>query len=532
LTRKFLLVFAGMLAGLLIFELSVRILKGSPKSNEIKSMYLEIYDDFFKLDSRNQSLTNIRSGSKRSSFPLRRSNNEKLVFIAGESVAYENEDEYLQRYFEKVFPEFKWHIVNVGCCGYDAYRINLVIHDIIRYKPDLLILMMGNNPPLSPARITVLPYRNKYLSLFWAPRIIAKVLFPDIVISKNYFVSYFEKYFNDICVTATAQNIPVAACVLPQNNRTPQNELVFRSWYSQDELFFRKLSFAFWWLLYRDPERITHSGITHSLRVDEWLLAKYYEKVGRKKEADICFKSRPLNKEIRIIRDVAARCPGVITVDFAARIEQFDPGYNFFIDRCHYWPPGYQLLADEIFKSLYAHRSSIGLPADEYRWKRYWDNVLSDKKVEGDIRQYKYIFCKMQGVDSLRYFAHWPQTLAGLESYKNIWQTDKQGCEDVLKCALASKDMETRRRGAAVSLLLGEILREKSCYAQAFKCFENSRQKDMNTSDLYFFRGLCYYDIKDDMRADNDFRLLALLDSGFKWLNCGYLHSIEKYFLK
>jgi hypothetical protein len=59
---------------------------------------------------------------------------------------------YLERALEQAFPERSFEVINVGAHAYAAYRVRLVLEQVLRYDPDLLVLYSGNNEFLEHRR--------------------------------------------------------------------------------------------------------------------------------------------------------------------------------------------------------------------------------------------------------------------------------------------------------------------------------------------------------------------------------------------
>jgi tetratricopeptide (TPR) repeat protein len=59
---------------------------------------------------------------------------------------------YLQQALERSFPGRSFEVINVGAHAYAAYRVRLLLEQILPYEPDLLVLYSGNNEFLEHRR--------------------------------------------------------------------------------------------------------------------------------------------------------------------------------------------------------------------------------------------------------------------------------------------------------------------------------------------------------------------------------------------
>ena len=74
------------------------------------------------------------------------------VFVLGGSIAYLYDREpgqcagwTLAKVLERLVPGWRFEVVSCGMLAYDSYRDSLVLEEALRYQPDLVVLMTGNN---------------------------------------------------------------------------------------------------------------------------------------------------------------------------------------------------------------------------------------------------------------------------------------------------------------------------------------------------------------------------------------------------
>ncbi|MBI5239893.1 MAG: tetratricopeptide repeat protein [Elusimicrobia bacterium] len=117
--------------------------------------YLDIYDPFFARetgpDGRARYVTR-RPFARRTSFPVEKSSDTFRVFVIGGSVAAQYDSaparipgRTLQDVLGRLLPGRQVEVVHCGMGAYDSYREKLVADEIVRYAPDLFVLMSGNN---------------------------------------------------------------------------------------------------------------------------------------------------------------------------------------------------------------------------------------------------------------------------------------------------------------------------------------------------------------------------------------------------
>jgi hypothetical protein len=117
--------------------------------------YVDIYKPFFvkkKADDGSVFLVSQRPRSRRSSFPKRKLPQTTRVFVLGGSVAaqYDSDEQRshdwtLRRVLETAFPGKRFEVIHCGMGGYDIYREDLIFQEILRYEPDIVVLLSGNN---------------------------------------------------------------------------------------------------------------------------------------------------------------------------------------------------------------------------------------------------------------------------------------------------------------------------------------------------------------------------------------------------
>ena len=107
------------------------------------------------------------------SFPLKKPANVRRVFCVGGSTTYGRPYEHktsfcgwLEDFLAYTDPQYKWEVINAGGISYASYRVVLILEELVKYDPDLIISYIGQNEFLERrtySRILGLPKIVRYL---------------------------------------------------------------------------------------------------------------------------------------------------------------------------------------------------------------------------------------------------------------------------------------------------------------------------------------------------------------------------------
>ncbi len=76
-------------------------------------------------------------------YSLNKGENKKRIFILGESIARLYPEDILEKELLKYFSDVD--VINVGMGSYDSYRIEKISKEMVKFKPDYVVLIIGNN---------------------------------------------------------------------------------------------------------------------------------------------------------------------------------------------------------------------------------------------------------------------------------------------------------------------------------------------------------------------------------------------------
>ena len=195
----------------------------------LKYEYVDIYKPFFKKVHRGNEYIyvpqRLRHNSKE--FPLAKAPNTIRIFILGGSVANAFDSAYFEKILKDFTPNSKFEIINCAMCAYDSFRTHLITEEILNYKPDLIIVISGNNEYYKKVKIDLgVYYLNKFLRKWSSFRTLEdwfrswsygrRFIYPINI--KKRFVSY-ERNIRDIVKKAKFKGVPIILCTLPVNFR-------------------------------------------------------------------------------------------------------------------------------------------------------------------------------------------------------------------------------------------------------------------------------------------------------------------------
>ncbi|MCR4663572.1 MAG: hypothetical protein K5622_06780, partial [Endomicrobiaceae bacterium] len=239
--KKLLLFFIGILFSIVLLEIILQIIKPPMLFDVVvehdgwkmniedsftykffKYLYVDIYDNYYKLDKegvyRVQRVSPFTPDAPNEKFfNIKKEKDCRRVFIVGESVAEYYPKWILENNLTQFIPNKKFEVINVGTGSYESLRVSKIVKEIINYKPDYIIVLVGNNDGIfNPIEINYFPY--KY-GLFRKSYILNRL--------SNYFVKresynfdniepFFEKNITNM-IKSTKNICPIFFVTLPHN---------------------------------------------------------------------------------------------------------------------------------------------------------------------------------------------------------------------------------------------------------------------------------------------------------------------------
>lgn len=538
--KKSILILTGCFLGVFISEIFAYIFLGAPPDlntdHHFNQAYIDIYENIVHPDKNKKYYIKNKPDYKIKPFSYIKAEKEKRVFIIGESVARRFRNNYLESKLESILPQYSWVVRNFGLGGYESYRITIVLKEIARYKPDLILLFMGNNDGMhNPVKINYLPYKYKILSRFWTTRIITERLCPPEFISfdnskSNYVNNFFKN--NLIKMIKLSKNIaPLMVYTLPDNHQLTR--IIPYPYHD-------KIMFTAWWLIDNNPEKAIrkYSSLfneNHDPRLN-WYLAQAYGKIGNHKKAAEFYRKNIFEFQVErnnIIRD-AAETHHLLFVDFRKIIHDLtdgNPGFDYFSDIMHYWPPVYRIISDATIKNIYKHNinNKINVLANPSEWNTDSLNSINIDEILDLNKQFL-------ESDSVRLF-HLSRGLfwkpwKDFELHKGKLKIYYQNDPDfVITLDQNEQILETAEKHPeqwpGALCIIGEALREKKDLKNALKYFNKAVVLDKDLYYLYLFRGLCHFDMNKKNSAERDFKRLRELNKDYRWLSMEYLEKIR-----
>ena len=527
--------FLILFAIFLVAESSIRFFHGVPpslrKDENFYRYYIDIYEDFFVKDKDGNSYFNKRPGSVRSVFSVEKSENQKRVFVLGGSVAKDYDNKILKYKLSEVYPDYDWNIINCAMEEYDSYRLYLITKEIIKYKPDLIIVLTGNNEGIyDPVTINPLIYKNKFLSKVWIFRIIGKYLKPSIYTGNKKIIKFFESNINKICKITKENNIPLVLFTLPTNHKMPLNKNLLKD----------KDYFSVWWLLSQDPwiaERYVNNH-PYMKRIPKyaWLLGKMYSYLKKEKSSEkyYALNVRKNKEEIdSVIRKTASEYKGsTALLDFQKTASELSGGISDFRilkDDIHFWYPVYYFLSEQIIYKLNTTYPEKFVPTENIEYDNMNKDMLFNLNfMEIDNLMYDFPYSCRNYILNLNKKGILPlrEIIAFLYLRDSVSVLEFNEFKKFRKYARLNGFSDEE---IAMSFsLIGDVLRFDCQYDKAYEYLDIALRSDRNNPYNYLFMGLFFYDKHQKDGADFNFKELKSLGSQFDWLTSRYLDSLLK----
>ena len=127
--------------------------------------YEDIYLPYFRVDAAKGVYVAQRPGSSAQPFPVAKSSDTFRVFIVGGSIAEKfgggGRVPALQVELERLLPRRRIEVVNCGMGGYESFREEMLIDELLGYAPDAIVLFSAQNegigsPPVALWRLRLI----------------------------------------------------------------------------------------------------------------------------------------------------------------------------------------------------------------------------------------------------------------------------------------------------------------------------------------------------------------------------------------
>ena len=323
---------------------------GAGEAGLEKTLCGDVKKPFFSVDCAYDGACRARpqrAGSGAAAFGVPKPAGVKRVFLVGESVA---------QLLGTPGAGSGAEIVNCGMGGYESSRLKDVFSEVLRYEPDLVVVLSGNNegpeypcPGLGP---DLRRRRLRLLERFYS--LTSSELPPAVRAS----LKTHEERLEAMAAMAAEKKVPLVFCTLPANLELPppgplplENELFARGLYLFEKKDFKAAAAAF-------SERLAAAGTDLHAR---FYLARALGALGRPAEAREQYlkvveldpaQGRASGARNAMIRRLAARS-GAGLCDLEKIFSALSPGgltgFGLFSDGAHwrqaYGPPVWREIA-------------------------------------------------------------------------------------------------------------------------------------------------------------------------------------------
>jgi tetratricopeptide (TPR) repeat protein len=416
-----------LLLPLLVLETAVR-LSGIRVSDDPYLQLGKLQPVFAKQKSEGRQYYQVISKSlyreRHNRFPVRKDPDTFRVFILGASASagwphpsQETFSAYLNEALVRAYPQHHIEVINVSAHSYPAYRVRLILQDVLQFEPDLLIVWTGNNEYVEQRvyrehwfdPLVDVANRSAVFRILrgshWAATIFPENTLPGGYMHKNeaawglkrhplelrknpeQFERLKEHYAYSIeSMVSSARNkgIPMILLTVPVNLRDWRPNISYQP-LKGDQLtrwqeHYNRGRAA---LLRGDADTAiselrlaaslgplhgeTYFHLAHALEAKE-RFAEALENFDRARDLDYN-PSRAISAFNTIIRKVASQYDGVELVDADAAFRSASapraPGFDLFLDYVHPTQRGNLLIAKIVFDTIVKDKLLTGTPAAE-----------------------------------------------------------------------------------------------------------------------------------------------------------------------
>jgi hypothetical protein len=195
--------------------------RGIDVSTSRRYFYEDVFEPFFKLDSKSGLYKSQREGSLESSFAAAKPAGAFRVFIVGGSIAgiFHGPGD-LEDALKTALPGRSIEVVNCGMNGYDSPREELIVNEVLSYSPDAIVLMSGHNESLQLPWVPRWRLRLDKVRPRWVPPARPDELSPAArARATRERLAEFEATVRRIARSSAAKKVPLVILAPPLNLR-------------------------------------------------------------------------------------------------------------------------------------------------------------------------------------------------------------------------------------------------------------------------------------------------------------------------
>lgn len=523
---------------LFLGELFLRIKGFKPKfkkkHEQFDLYYKDIFNPFFKKIKEDGDFFYIsqkKIGGMRK-FPVKKSSDIR-IFIVGGSVAaiFGVEFEYI---LESFIEGYDFEVINCGVGGYDSFRTQLVVKEIVNYDPDLIVVLSGNNEYYPKSGFNINAYyidkflKKSYIYCFLQNKL--KLLYPkkDNLLgrSKKKRLLDYKKNIKRIIKIANKNNIPIMLSTLPfaMKDYPPKgssllvDDYVFKAkllldqgHYSQALEMFKEISAYF----PNDSIYYYLAGVACEKKEDYNQAKRYYLKAVDV-SAEHWLTANP--KSNQVIRDLCIdKNIGLADLEkeFMAIAENGIIGRKQLYDNCHWYNSYNFLVANVVAKEMLNNekisnrlfdkkpkviflskfKEKIGLFRDKNAFNRQfleavW-TILESKRLEPYFIS---LFDSLYFLDSTNF--------SKIDSFKNKVRAELMNS---WTCDYIDNNKDRfDKKWPQVLYCVAEVYRRNFMHKKALYYYNKAIDLDDSNYMFYLGRAVTYYLIKDDSKAQKD----------------------------
>lgn len=514
--------------------------KGFKKDAEVDwNYYHQIYEPcatpFFKkktVDGKKQYYFARKWTADRPPFKAVKAKDEIRIFVIGESVAEgigrSLASDLGKEMFASRFPGREITIVNAGVGAYTSAQVLSVAKEVVRHKPDIILVLMGNNIyggiHYKTWRLlrSPFPMRQLYLNS-WIFRTIIDWFYFRGEIDNYYDIEKFQQDYEDLANLLSHKKIPFVVFTLPANYadfppwQGMRKEHIIPMLLVEEGRFQEALE-----LINPGSDALLWFLKGHALRG----LGLYAEaRQAYLKVLDINLSDRASPIVNTIIRDIAKKYPAtLIEIDklFESASETGLTGDNLFKDQCHWYGAYDTIIIDELLRRINQFKIAGVSPVPEdalfplITAQELAVRVNQEKKQNANADELGFIneAVKDAGDLCLKPVYYFRRMIRyKYEEAKDILNKKPQDYRVLLEAKpwtrhAADKLEDNWHRVLAYA---GEAFREKGDMDTAVRFFDAAINRNPNAPEAYFFRALLEVRERRSEEAIRDFAKAAEL---------------------
>ncbi|MCX5795582.1 MAG: hypothetical protein NTY77_08830 [Elusimicrobia bacterium] len=351
-------------------------------SDSARIQYLEMYSPVFRRIRRDGAAyyEAARPRMQAKAFPALKAPESRRIFIIGSSTAQGFPEGALTRKLGQVLPGLRFEVINCGMVGFDAYRTLLVGQEILRYGPDLVVVIVGNSEFFGLRRLSRWSNSGwiswsrllEALGDRWDP--------PVMVRGQAEADRYYAQALSKLIALAEERRVPLLLCTIPVNYRdnhfagpddpvTEYDMLWDRAYIRLLDALRRGEGRGAQAYLEALAGRYPANALWEYCAAAVAELRAQYGAARRHYERALAIDPHPVSctaERNELIRALAA-AHGLPLADVAGRFQALAPhgiaGFEVFKDNCHPQPAAYGIYADAIVEALFSYDRGHGAAA-------------------------------------------------------------------------------------------------------------------------------------------------------------------------